>query len=185
MDMAEHDLAEAARVRLLTPAVKYWVCKTAPALTYEAMECLGGNGYVEESILARLYREAPVNAIWEGSGNVMCLDVLRAFARDGEASYGVLMSLSDETAGLPCTVELVRDLKSLLSDASVEGRARALVERLALLAAAAALKSSAPSQVAEVFARTRLGNVRSAMWGSAELSDRERVVLLDRALPST
>src|SRR5205823_5255439 len=69
-DLAGHDSSEAARARLLTPVVKYWVCKTAPAFIYEAMECLGGNGYVEESVLPRLYREAPVNAIWEGSGNV-------------------------------------------------------------------------------------------------------------------
>ena len=65
----------------MTPVVKYWVCKIAPALLYEAMECLGGNGYVEEAPLARYYREAPVNAIWEGSGNVMALDVLRVLAR--------------------------------------------------------------------------------------------------------
>ena len=84
-DLAASDPHEAARARLLTPAVKYWVCKTAPGFIYEAMECLGGNGYVEESILPRLYREAPVNAIWEGSGNVMCLDVLRALAHEGEA----------------------------------------------------------------------------------------------------
>ena len=85
-DLAAGDPREAARARLLTAAVKYWVCKTAPAFVYEAMECLGGNGYVEESVLPRLYREAPVNAIWEGSGNVMCLDVLRALAHDGEAA---------------------------------------------------------------------------------------------------
>ena len=70
-DQAADDPREAAYARLLTPAVKYWVCKTAPGFIYEAMECLGGNGYVEEGVLARLYREAPVNAIWEGSGNVM------------------------------------------------------------------------------------------------------------------
>jgi putative acyl-CoA dehydrogenase len=79
-DLAAGDPLEAAYARVLTPAVKYWVCKTAPALIYEAMECLGGNGYVEESVLPRLYRAAPVNAIWEGSGNVMCLDVLRSGA---------------------------------------------------------------------------------------------------------
>ena len=77
-DMADRQPAEAAYARLMTPAVKYWVCKTAPAFIYEAMECLGGNGYVEDSTLPRLYREAPVNAIWEGSGNVMALDVMRA-----------------------------------------------------------------------------------------------------------
>src|SRR5208282_272494 len=85
-DRAAADPREAAYARLLTPAAKYWVCKTAPGFIYEAMECLGGNGYVEESVLPRLYREAPVNAIWEGSGNVMCLDVLRALKRDKEAA---------------------------------------------------------------------------------------------------
>src|SRR5271169_3643783 len=75
-DRAGEDAREAAYARLVTPAAKYWICKTAPGFIYEAMECLGGNGYVEESLLPRLYREAPVNAIWEGSGNVMCLDVL-------------------------------------------------------------------------------------------------------------
>ena len=81
-DRAPDDAREAAYMRLLTPAIKYWVCKSAPGFLYEAMECLGGNGYVEEGILARHYRESPVNAIWEGSGNVMCLDVLRALSRE-------------------------------------------------------------------------------------------------------
>ena len=90
-DLAASSPAEAARARLLTPAIKYAVCKAAPALVYEAMECLGGNGYVEEGAMARLYREAPVNAIWEGSGNVMALDVLRALAprRRGRARGAV------------------------------------------------------------------------------------------------
>src|SRR5690606_24121938 len=80
-DEAANDPGEAAFARAMTPVVKYWVCKIAPALIYEAMECLGGNGYVEEAPLARYYREAPVNAIWEGSGNVMALDVLRVLRR--------------------------------------------------------------------------------------------------------
>ena len=86
-------------MRCTTPAIKYWVCKSAPGFLYEAMECLGGNGYVEEGILARHYREAPVNAIWEGSGNVMCLDVLRALSREADAAMGVLRSLIEETKG--------------------------------------------------------------------------------------
>ncbi len=89
-DRAPDDASEAAYMRLLTPAIKYWVCKSAPGFLYEAMECLGGNGYVEEGILARHYRESPVNAIWEGSGNVMCLDVLRALSREAEAAAAVL-----------------------------------------------------------------------------------------------
>src|SRR6202008_4221577 len=83
-DHAARDLREAAYARLLTPVAKYWICKIAPGFVFEAMESLGGNGYVEESILPRLYREAPVNAIWEGSGNVMGLDVLRVLNREEE-----------------------------------------------------------------------------------------------------
>ena len=81
----ESDEASQAFRRVVTPAAKFWVCKRALALTYEAMEVLGGSGYIEESIMPRLYREAPVNSIWEGSGNVMCLDVLRAIARTPNA----------------------------------------------------------------------------------------------------
>src|SRR5258707_2801839 len=100
-DQAPDDPGEAAYMRLLTPAIKYWVCKSAPGFLYEAMECLGGNGYVEEGILARHYRESPVNAIWEGSGNVMCLDVLRALSREADAALAVLRELADQTLGLP------------------------------------------------------------------------------------
>ena len=100
-DRAPDDASEAAFMRLLTPAIKYWVCKSAPGFLYEAMECLGGNGYVEEGILARHYRESPVNAIWEGSGNVMCLDVLRALSREADAAPAVLRQLAEEAKGLP------------------------------------------------------------------------------------
>src|SRR3954463_13188916 len=100
-DRAPSNANEAAYMRLLTPAIKYWVCKSAPPFLYEAMECLGGNGYVEELPLARLYREAPVNAIWEGSGNVMCLDVLRALSREAEAARAVLSELVRACADLP------------------------------------------------------------------------------------
>ena len=92
-DRSAGDPREAALARLLTPIAKYWICKRAPAVVVEALECLGGNGYVEESILARLYREAPVNSVWEGSGNVICLDVLRAVAREPDA-LGVLLAES-------------------------------------------------------------------------------------------
>src|SRR5262249_39483377 len=100
-DLAEGDPREAARARLLTPAVEYWGCKRAAGLVCEAMDCPRRKGYAEESILPRLYREALVNAIWEGSGNVMCLDVLRALGRDGEAARAALAVLAEEAAGLP------------------------------------------------------------------------------------
>src|SRR5208337_999039 len=111
-DLAASDPQEAARARLLTPAVKYWVCKMAPGLVYEAMECLGGNGYVEENLLPRLYREAPVNAIWEGSGNVMCLDFLRALANESEAASAVLDTLAHEATDLPGSADAARFVRS-------------------------------------------------------------------------
>ena len=84
VDRAPHDPREAAFARIATAIGKYWICKRAPAFVNEAQECLGGAGYVEESILPRLYRQAPLNSIWEGSGNIQCLDVLRALQREPE-----------------------------------------------------------------------------------------------------
>jgi putative acyl-CoA dehydrogenase len=183
-DLATADPREAARARLLTPAAKYWVCKTTPGFIYEAMECLGGNGYVEESLLPRLYREAPVNAIWEGSGNVMCLDVLRALARDRDAAQAVLDALAAETADLPGGREAADFVERAFSAPDAEAHARAGVGRLALLAAAAALRSSAPPDVAELFARTRLSAHHDAMYGTDDLGAGE-TALLARALPPT
>jgi putative acyl-CoA dehydrogenase len=174
---------EAARTRLLTPAVKYWVCKTAPAFIYEAMECLGGNGYVEEAPLARLYREAPVNAIWEGSGNVMCLDVLRALAHEGQAGRDLIEILARATAHLPGAAEATAFIMKALSGREAEAHARRAVERLALLAAAAALTASAPT-VAEIFARARLSEPRGATYGTAALDADDVTLLLERALPA-
>jgi putative acyl-CoA dehydrogenase len=182
-DLAAVDAREAARARLLTPAVKYWVCKSAPAFVCEAMECLGGNGYVEESALPRLYREAPVNAIWEGSGNVMCLDVLRAVAREGEAGRAVLAALAGEAGGLPGVRTAADFVSAALSAPDAEARARAAVERLAVIAAAAALQATAPA-VAGQFAHARLGEGRSALLGTSDLPASEARGLLERALPS-
>jgi putative acyl-CoA dehydrogenase len=182
-DLASGDGREAARARLLTPAVKYLVCKIAPALIYEAMECLGGNGYVEESILPRLYREAPVNPIWEGSGNVMCLDVLRAVEREPEAARAAISDLAHEAADLPGVQGVVGFIEANLSAAGSPERSRALVERLATLAAAAALRGSAPLWVAEVFARTRLAESRGATFGISDISVVDAVAVLERALP--
>ncbi|MDB5619083.1 acyl-CoA dehydrogenase family protein [Tardiphaga sp.] len=181
-DRAPEDAAEAAFMRLMTPAVKYWVCKSAPGFLYEAMECMGGNGYVEEGVLARHYREAPVNAIWEGSGNVMCLDVLRALSRDGEAAIAVLQELVDETRSLPGAGEAASFVIGSLLRSDSERVARQAVETLAILAAAAALNIVHPRH-AELFAKTRLGGARSAMYGAAELSETQSRELLDRALP--
>ena len=182
-DLAPDDPREAARTRLLTPAVKYWVCKSAPALVYEAMECLGGNGYVEESVLPRLYREAPVNAIWEGSGNVMCLDVLRAIATERGAASSVLDDIAQEAAELPGASEAVSFIRTAISSADAESMARAAVGRLALLAAAAALCESAP-MVAQLFARTWLLGRHDALLGTSDVAAKDAELLTDRALPA-
>jgi putative acyl-CoA dehydrogenase len=163
--------------------VKYLVCKVAPALIYEAMECLGGNGYVEESILPRLYREAPVNPIWEGSGNVMCIDVLRAFEREPEAGRAVIADLASEAVDLPGVREAAGFIEATLSAAGSESRSRALVERLATLAAAAALRASAPAWTAEIFARTRLAEARGATFGASDVAAGDAGRILERALP--
>lgn len=181
-DRAPVDTGEAAYMRLLTPAIKYWICKSAPAFLYEAMECLGGNGYVEEGILARHYREAPVNAIWEGSGNVMCLDVLRALGREADAALAVLRALADETKGLPGTAETVAAIGQSFRRPDSERVARLAVERLALLAAAAALNQVSPG-TAELFAATRLAVGHASMYGAVDLSDDDQRALLARALP--
>ncbi|MBR1146892.1 isovaleryl-CoA dehydrogenase [Bradyrhizobium sp. AUGA SZCCT0431] len=181
-DRAPSDAKEAAYMRLLTPAIKYWVCKSAPGFLYEAMECLGGNGYVEEGILARHYRESPVNAIWEGSGNVMCLDVLRALSREAEAASAVLHELTGETLGLPGAGEAVGFIGKAFRRPDSERVARLAVEKLALLAAAAALNAVSPRH-AELFAATRLAGNHASMYGAVDLASADVAGLLERALP--
>jgi len=181
-DRAPADAKEAAYMRLLTPAIKYWVCKSAPGFLYEAMECLGGNGYVEEGILARHYRESPVNAIWEGSGNVMCLDVLRALSREPEAASAVLHELTGETLGLPGAGEAVGFIGKAFRRPDGERVARLAVERLALLAASAALNAVSPRH-AELFAATRLAGNHASMYGAVDLASADVTGLLERALP--
>ena len=158
LDRADGDAREAAYARLMTPATKFWACKLAPGFVFEAMESLGGNGYVEDSILPRLYREGPVNAIWEGSGNVMCLDVLRALKGKDEA---------DLFAGLMREAGLGNGAASPQS--SNEAEARRLVQLLALTAAGAALKQSTPSVIADTFLKTRVENMHGVFYGTSEL----------------
>jgi putative acyl-CoA dehydrogenase len=178
-DQAASDPREAAFARLVTPAAKYWICKTAPSFIYEAMECLGGNGYVEESVLPRLYREAPVNAIWEGSGNVMCLDVLRALRRDREAA-DLVAELARNAAPL---LEAGAELFPPMNEIESEANARIAVGKLATLAAATALEASAPPSVTEAFVRTRLARQHAALYGADDIAAATAETLLQRALP--
>ncbi|MGE3247032.1 MAG: acyl-CoA dehydrogenase family protein, partial [Beijerinckiaceae bacterium] len=163
-DRAHSDSAEAAYARLVTPAAKYYVCKIAPAMLYEAMECHGGNGYVEELPLARAYREAPVNAIWEGSGNVMALDVLRAIASDGESALAAVESIA---AGLraPRMRGAVDHILALLRGPGAEAYGRTVAESIAKIAAVEALSQLKP-EFAERFAVSRVGGVAHATLGT-------------------
>ena len=180
-DRMDESAEEAAFARLITPAVKFMICKMAPGFLYEAMECLGGNGYVEESPLPRLYREAPVNAIWEGSGNIMALDVLRAAGREREAAQAVIADLAQQARDLPGMRETVAAIAAGFIAPEPETGARGLALKLATLATAAALSQCAPAPIAEAFARTRLAR-ETAMLGAAELGE-ARPLLLERALP--
>lgn len=166
-DRAHEDEAEAAFRRVMTPVAKYWVCKRAPNLAYEAMECLGGNGYVEEGIAGRIYREMPVNAIWEGSGNVMCLDVLRALAREPQALEVVFAEL-DKAKGESAAYDGALDaLKEAFTDmGSLEARSRQIVEQMAKVAAGAILLQHAPSFVSDAYCQTRLGRDWGDVYGT-------------------
>lgn len=157
-DLERSDSHEAAYARLVTPAAKFGICKAAPRLLYEAMECLGGNGYVEECTLPRLYREAPVNAIWEGSGNVIALDILRAETREPEVAASVLERLMTDVGDLPGASDAARDIVLALQSPDAEAKARFVAERLFVLAATAALARSAPPSITEAYAVTRLAS---------------------------
>lgn len=153
---------ERAWRRLVTPAAKFWVCKRALEFTGEAMEVWGGNGYVESGPMARFYREAPVNSIWEGSGNVMCLDVLRAFERETDAAHALLASWHETAREHPSLGPALAALDDALKSdpATREASARRIVQQLVLTAQAVLLAKDAPAQVADAFIETRLGDAR-------------------------
>ncbi|CAN7255737.1 acyl-CoA dehydrogenase family protein [Pseudoxanthomonas sp. LjRoot143] len=181
VDAAPHDPHEAAVARIATAAGKYWVCKRAPVFVNEAQECLGGAGYVEESILPRLYRQAPLNSIWEGSGNIQCLDVLRALSREAGTREAVAAELTS-VAGRDAVYDAFVDrLQADLSSATEAG-ARTLVERLALaLQAAVLLRAGSPA--AALFVRSRLGGAHGLAFGTLP-DDADVGPLLSRALPA-
>lgn len=163
-DKARDSAEDAAYARIMTPVVKYWCCKIAPALIYEAMECIGGSGYVEERPIARHYREAPVNAIWEGSGNVMALDLMRVIGRGRDLFEILFTGLARDlgSAGKK-TVDVLRACLSLCE--RDEGAARMLVEQLALAAAAAELYRAGAGRVADAFLETRLASGWRSTYG--------------------
>jgi putative acyl-CoA dehydrogenase len=167
VDARAGDAHEGAFARIATALGKYWVCKRAPALVNEAQECLGGAGYVEESMLPRLYRQAPLNSIWEGCGNIQCLDVLRALAREpeaGEAFFAELDAVRGANAELDR--EVVRLRGALADRAQFELRARRVAERMVLALQAAVLLRSAEPTIADAFCASRLGGDHGAAFGT-------------------
>jgi putative acyl-CoA dehydrogenase len=158
---------ERALLRLAVPAAKYWVTKRCAPVAVEAAECLGGNGYVEESGLPRLVRESPLNSIWEGAGNVQALDVLRALGREPLALDAYLTEVGLARGADHRLDAAIRDLLSELADlGAAEGRARRLVERLALVFQGALLVRYAPPEVADAFCAARLGGDGGAAFGT-------------------
>ena len=158
-----YDEGDNAFRRVATAVAKYWVCKVTPSVVGEALECLGGNGYVEESGLPRLFRESPLNSIWEGAGNVNCLDVLRALARSPESldAFVAEVRLADEPRLERVLSEIEREVEQV-----DERRARYLVERLALALQASLLFRHADPLVADAFCATRLEGQGGRAFGT-------------------
>jgi putative acyl-CoA dehydrogenase len=185
-DRAAGDPAEAALRRLATAAAKYWVCKRAPAVAAEALECLGGNGYVEESGMPRLYREAPLNSIWEGAGNINSLDVLRVLARQPDALAALLEEIAPARAAEPRVdreaAALERELAAAPDPVGLQAGARRLVERLAVLLQGALLVRHGHPAVADAFCASRVAGDRGAAFGTLP-GGLDLAAIVERATP--
>jgi len=169
--------------RIATAISKYWVCKRCPSMTYEALECLGGNGFVEDALIARLFRESPLNSVWEGSGNVICIDVLRAMSREPDSLEAFLSELSEAEGGDARLDAYVRELKDQLRDTSdIEFRARHVVARMALAFQGSLMVRHAPPASADAFIRARLSPGRDLVFGTLDRST-EFDKIIDRARP--
>ncbi|MHA7986872.1 acyl-CoA dehydrogenase family protein [Rathayibacter sp. CAU 1779] len=164
--------SEVAYRRLATAVAKYWICKRGPGHAYEALECLGGNGYTEDYPLARRYREQPVMAVWEGSGNVIALDILRVLAREPDAVAAVRDELASAASADRRLAEWLRSIDARLASAAgrdpddVTFDARRLTEDLAIALQAAVLITGAPDAVSDAFCASRLGPDRGALYGT-------------------
>ena len=164
---AQEDESETLLRRVLTPVAKYWVCKRAAVVIAETMEVLGGNGYIEEGPIARRFREAPLNSIWEGSGNIMCLDVLRAFAREPRTREVLSVLLSGSKGRDACYDRFVDTLLVELGDVTDgEMRARYLTQKIALAVQAAVLVAHGPESSAQAFLASRLTAGAPAAFGT-------------------
>jgi putative acyl-CoA dehydrogenase len=162
-----HDPHEAALRRIALPLAKFWVCKRTPAMVAEALECLGGNGYVEDSGLPLLFRESPLNSLWEGSGNVNALDVLRALSREPEALDAWLVEVGRAHGEDPRLDAAVTSVLEMLADTSaLEAGARRLAGRMAACLQGALLVQHAPAAVADAFCASRLAGDHGQALGT-------------------
>jgi putative acyl-CoA dehydrogenase len=178
-----YDQAETPFRRLATAVLKYWTCKRAPVHAAEALECLGGNGYVEEWGMARLYREAPLNSIWEGSGNVQCLDALRAIQKSPESLQALLAEIWEARGGDHRLDIYVSELRAQLDRTEdLELRARRLVERLALALQGSLLVRHAPPEIADAFCASRLDGDGGRAFGTLPAGT-DFAAILERAAP--
>jgi len=182
-DESAADPSAAHFSRIATPVGKYWLNKRVVNLVYEAMEAHGGAGYIEESVMPRLFRQSPLNSIWEGSGNVICLDVLRALGRTPDARTAFIAELEMAVGRIASLDRAIETVKAGLAKSHEEADARRLVEAMALALQGAVLMCSAPSFVAEAFCATRLGDRPGSAYGA--LPGKIAVdALIDRAMPS-
>jgi putative acyl-CoA dehydrogenase len=166
-DEQMEDPLAAHLVRIATPVAKYWITKRAPGMVYECMECLGGMGYVEETPLPRLYREAPVCSIWEGSGNVISLDMLRAMERDPECTPALLAEIEKARGGDKRLDAFIDEVKQEFTDLNaLQMRARRIIERLAIAMQGALLVQHAPDFVADAFCASRLAGDKGYAYGT-------------------
>ncbi|MEV4709173.1 isovaleryl-CoA dehydrogenase [Actinoplanes sp. NPDC049316] len=177
------DAAERAFGRLAIAAGKFWVCKRQPAVVGEALECLGGNGYVEDSGLPRLYRDAPLNSIWEGSGNVQALDVLRTLRREPGSLEAFRAEVAAAQGADRRLDAAAAALVPLLTAEDLEGQARRVVERMAVVLQGALLVRHAPAVVADAFCASRLGGDWGHTFGTLP-AGAGTGALVERALPA-
>jgi putative acyl-CoA dehydrogenase len=181
IDASGRDPGAAAFARLATAIGKYWICKRCAPFVNEAQECLGGAGYVEDSSLPRLYRQAPLNSIWEGSGNIQCLDVLRCLAREPLSRDAFFAEFDGLGGDHPALDAALREIVAALDDtANLEMRSRYIVERMALALQAALLIRAGDAQVSDAFCRSRLAGMHGLAFGTLT-QDAPLAYLIDRA----
>lgn len=184
LDHAEDDQQEQLLVRMGTAVGKYWICKRAPGHAYEAMECIGGMGVMEDGIMPRLYREAPINAIWEGSGNVQCLDMMRAMAKSPGSLEAFMAEVAKAKGKSPELDRAIVDLNNEFSCSdNMEYRARSLVEKMALAIQASTLWQYGDALIADAFCRSRLAGRGGWVYGTLP-QDIDCSAIIERATPT-